>query len=674
MDLHIPINKFNPKLFHKDDMILIGNNKMLYIGKNVQASNSDNNIIFESLYERPIPNYNLNLFINSIPLEQLAKEWKKVKNTINMNNDQIVYLQMLRSLNPNDLWSVFDKIEINKDHYRYLYQNTPIPHPQAIKVFESLPTFWFFSPWSSFNKYANDNRECYRYEITKNITDLIDLTVSIISSNPFYNSNKNVTGTFYDLTNPTKYDKNNLPPLIEHANYRCLSLNNDLNEIKSKGFCDINKPMFYSGRRRLQEIFMKSRKYSTTSIYTSHKFIKKYKNNGYDLGNDYKFYNNLYYPDKGENRSIHVYDFDKYCLNTIGSNGFFFTNYDANLDGGEIMLTNTKNFIKYDDFNKKLCIDITRMSRMEKHKKNAYFAYLTGDSAYFLGAMVLGYSLKKVNTTADMVIMVTDDVPQHQIKLLQDFYQVVHVNLLEVPSKLFKHYEWSRFKHVFTKFEAFKFEEYDKVILIDIDMLVLRNMDHLFNITAPAAMCIYKGLPHNKIIPKKYLVQKNNSSQVSYGINAGLVLIKPSIDEYDKIVKDLNTNNSYVLRNPEQEYMSIRYANNFTHIDLSYNYQVGIIKNMKKFIRNEPHNIHYSWTNKPWLKFVDQEKYKRHVVENFIHPLFKKYYNMWDKFYEELIKYYEPKDIVLEDQFTKIQRKKDDIRDNARNTYLNKKK
>lgn len=45
-----------------------------------------------------------------------------------------------------------------------------------------------------------------------------------------------------------------------------------------------------------------------------------------------------------------------------------------------------------------------------------------------------------------------------------------------------------RFKYVFDKMYAFELTQYEKVLVLDVDMLVLANLDWLFTLPAPAAL------------------------------------------------------------------------------------------------------------------------------------------------------------------------------------------
>lgn len=662
MNMTIPLKYLRNNQLDKDDILIMGTKRGFYVTKNNKIT--EDSIKGTILFEREYFEFNFDKYMTGLPLELLTPMWKEGKDELNISRERVTFVQIGKKIKPEDLFDVFEKTEFTTDDYKYLFQNTPIPTEQALKVFDDLPTFWFFSPWTSFDRYAQDERKCFRFRIKQKIDNIIDLTVSIITSNPFHNSDSKKKKKFYNLENVSKHDTENMPELKESIKNRCLSVENNLDDVRNNRFCDVNKPVFYSGRRRIQELFLKSRTYGVTALYVSHKYSHKYANN-YKLEEDYKYYNNLYYPDKKSNRSIHLYDFDKYTLKDIGSNGFFFTNYDANMDGGEIMLTETKKYLEFDKNYAKTCIDIPKQMRMKK--KNAYVSYLTGDSVYFLGAMVTGYSLKQTKPDADMILMVTESVPPNQIELLQDFYQVVHIKEIEAPKRIFKEYEWSRFKHVFTKLEALNFVEYAKIIFLDIDMLITRNIDELFGLPTPAATCIYHKLKHSQLIPKKYMVRGPYKS--AYGINAGLMIFEPSTREFKRLMNEINTNPNYKLKNPEQEFLSIVYADTFYHVDIKYNFQT--FKFADKYPINYGAVHHYSSRVKPWMKFIDREFYNRKVTnldQSFRNS--KMIYNMWHEQFDKLQTHYATKEINLLEQCQQINRKYDPVKEEIKKDFM----
>jgi len=267
--------------------------------------------------------------------------------------------------------------------------------------------------------------------------------------------------------------------------------------------------------------------------------------------------------------------------------------------------------------------------------KYAFCALLYGNSEYFLGAMILGFTLYKVGTKADVIIMVTYDVPDMQRKLLSRYFKVIPVDFIRmnVSNLVDKN---NRFEHVFTKLRALEFTQYSKIILIDIDMFVLKNMDHLFELNAPAASSRSIELKHgDKIDPKS--IYLDSSKRVMGSINAGLLLLKPNKKELEKIIKQINSKMSYVLKNPEQDYLSYEYRDSWTNISFSYNCQFSM-RGMEKHMLaiQDIHNLHYSWILNPWELVLDNKEKVWFILKKQGRDI--TYYSLWATHYRILRK------------------------------------
>lgn len=288
-------------------------------------------------------------------------------------------------------------------------------------------------------------------------------------------------------------------------------------------------------------------------------------------------------------------------------------------------------------------------------KKFAWVALLHYDTAYFLGAIMLAFSLKKVKTKYDTVIMVTNDVPEQQIHALKKIYtRVIPIEYINIDKKLIKNYEESRFKDVFTKLQCLKLTEYEKIIMIDIDILVTKNMDHLFELNPPAAAIRSKMIPHGKVIPKELFIKNN---QLIGGINAGVMLLKPEVAEYEAILKDITTEQDRFIqfKNPEQDYLSLRYAGKWTNLDFKYNYQIGLTDRIKlfKYTIHDAYCLHYSWRIKPWDLVQGKErkeKIENRIKENKIDFV---YYDKWLDEYEKALKKFKKHGIDLDTLYKK---------------------
>ena len=128
-----------------------------------------------------------------------------------------------------------------------------------------------------------------------------------------------------------------------------------------------------------------------------------------------------------------------------------------------------------------------------KPPRYAYVATLWGDedggglSGFISGALVLGLSLE--NSKYERVLMYTDDAPERFLTDLQELWKLVPVQRIDAHKDLFTgDFEGHRFDGVFTKLHALTFVQYDKVLLMDIDLAILDLPDELFDLKAPAAM------------------------------------------------------------------------------------------------------------------------------------------------------------------------------------------
>jgi len=233
------------------------------------------------------------------------------------------------------------------------------------------------------------------------------------------------------------------------------------------------------------------------------------------------------------------------------------------------------------------------------------YAYVTlvmlGD-LYIAGAIVLAHTLRLLNTQADLVVLVTNDVSEEGRKILSSFFDKVHIiNYVDITNWRTKKQKHKKYLEVvFTKFHLFDLTEYKKVLLIDADALVLKYPDHLFTLNTPAGcfledkdLFISYDKDGNYILPpdgkikwyQKYcaccshgkLIPKNMTDRVAYdqknsGIGGGLMLLEPKKGEYDSIISDVSRGKmKYLVENkfvwPEQQYLTLRYSGKWHSIN-----------------------------------------------------------------------------------------------------------
>ena len=211
-------------------------------------------------------------------------------------------------------------------------------------------------------------------------------------------------------------------------------------------------------------------------------------------------------------------------------------------------------------------------------KKYAYVCLLF-DKKYLPGTLVLTESLKKAGSFAELVIIVNKSTNFNDI--LMRFYD----RIIVIDDDIFT-------EKKYYKFYAYKLIEYEKVIIIDSDAIILRYPDYIFSLKPPA-LCI-----------------KNDK------LYSGLILIKPDINEFDNIIKELkNTNKTY------KEFIENKYQS-FTKID-------------KRFIGFDIEDK--NWTKIFGLQFVNEKPFfyesKLNINERIILPNYK----LWFYYYRKLI-------------------------------------
>uniref|UniRef100_A0A0N5BL74 glycogenin glucosyltransferase n=1 Tax=Strongyloides papillosus TaxID=174720 RepID=A0A0N5BL74_STREA len=107
---------------------------------------------------------------------------------------------------------------------------------------------------------------------------------------------------------------------------------------------------------------------------------------------------------------------------------------------------------------------------------------LATNDDYAIGALVLGESLKKVQTKYNLHIMVTSQVsPAIKERLSTVYNNVSHVDVLDSNDKTnLRLIGRPDLGITFTKLNCWRLTQYEKAVFLDADTLVLQNADELF--------------------------------------------------------------------------------------------------------------------------------------------------------------------------------------------------
>ena len=265
-----------------------------------------------------------------------------------------------------------------------------------------------------------------------------------------------------------------------------------------------------------------------------------------------------------------------------------------------------------------------------KQMSYAYATLVMIDYKYVIGAISLSQSLMKSESKYDTICMVTPDIDTCYVELLKPhFTHVVHVPYINIQTKPFKsekrksiYQKW--INKSYTKLNIMNLDNYDKVCWLDSDMVIINNIDHLFQLTTPIGVfsnhwfdhiepkynnrnfvsCnFYKKYNELDIIPHDLINKSlNNNGFVASG---NLFIINPSRKELSEMLVAITADTSFGFNcasgGDEQAlcyYQSVIKNRDWTCLKLGYNV---IPWKLDESLGNaKPYILHFNMENKPW--------------------------------------------------------------------------
>jgi hypothetical protein len=243
--------------------------------------------------------------------------------------------------------------------------------------------------------------------------------------------------------------------------------------------------------------------------------------------------------------------------------------------------------------------------------KHAYVTLVYGSGGgYAAGAAVLGHSLAKTGTRHDRVLLHTPDVPKKHVRVLSQLFNVVkQIDYVKTDPALIKDFDRSHFKGTFTKFHVFALTEYDKVLFLDADVCVLRSLDGLFALDAPAAVPIIEGdFAIGERLAKELFYYPNGGAH-RHDVNTGLMLLAPSAELFLRFTRDVAEPKPRAsgYKFAEQGYLTEQLAGEWRFVPHWYNFQFHLRRDRgleEKYafehLAERVHALHYS-ALVPWV-------------------------------------------------------------------------
>lgn len=282
-------------------------------------------------------------------------------------------------------------------------------------------------------------------------------------------------------------------------------------------------------------------------------------------------------------------------------------------------------------------------SRCSRSRVCAYVTLVMFNPNYIVGALTMAYSLKHSQTKHKILCMLTTDLAEHAPVLSKVFDEVIMIDYLEYKTKKLKTktqtalYEtW--ISRSFTKWRCLQLTEYDKVCFLDADMIILQNLDHLFDVQAPAGCfvnpwidVIGQGTAERKPIrPEKGYTKNYTKSYYStfkfgepiepqliakaledgYVCNCNCVLLEPDNTQFEDFEKFMRNNEPFgtgCISGPDEQaialFLGVVKQKNWHFLGYAYNTIPWHMKQTNKTNDGKiikPIVLHYFGKKKPW--------------------------------------------------------------------------
>ncbi|KAJ8660065.1 hypothetical protein O0I10_004293 [Lichtheimia ornata] len=261
---------------------------------------------------------------------------------------------------------------------------------------------------------------------------------------------------------------------------------------------------------------------------------------------------------------------------------------------------------------------------MTKKDKAAWMMILTTTNKYIHGVITVAQSLRRLGSQYPLVVLHTPAVSEAALRLLSSYgCQLKPIQPIHPPGTT--NYQFPRFAETWTKMIAWDQEEYERVVLMDADMLPMQNMDELMDIPLPdsdhIAACHACTCNPQKTStyppewnPTDCAYNNPQGAKVNY-FNSGLIVLRPSHAKFQAIMEKIyGTNNLTSYTFPDQDFLNEVFNEKWVKLPYIYNALKTLpVTHAGMWRLEHVKNIHFILTRKPWDGEGEDDRYLHNV-------------------------------------------------------------
>lgn len=222
----------------------------------------------------------------------------------------------------------------------------------------------------------------------------------------------------------------------------------------------------------------------------------------------------------------------------------------------------------------------------------SYICVLTNE-AFYPGLCSLAYSLKLVNSKYPLTVVVPDDVDEKLIILIKKLQlNTIALPSVKIPEEFLLNNTSPRWNQTFFKLQVFNLTQFEKIVFLDLDMIVVRNIDDLFT------------KPHMAAVAAGHCAHDSWTR-----LNSGLMVIEPNASLYSQLLQAIPAAGEERFQANygfgDQDVINFCFPDWWENKELvlpeTYNAMVSVFEDVcKAYGYPNVRVLHYATLRKPW--------------------------------------------------------------------------
>ncbi|CAF1049637.1 unnamed protein product [Adineta ricciae] len=224
--------------------------------------------------------------------------------------------------------------------------------------------------------------------------------------------------------------------------------------------------------------------------------------------------------------------------------------------------------------------------------RKAFFSALYTDNNFLEGALLLGYTIKKYHPHYQMYIMHFENVLSN--RTLCSLRQVGWIPRIVRNISPPLQGTWLHFINQFTKITLWNMTEFDSIIYLDIDTLVLNDISHLHELVTDPSRTRFEFAA----------VADNWHGKFAYHFNAGVLVLHPSTSVFNELIRTMSLPNNYHPTMAEQAFLNAFFQLRYLQLPLIYNVNLAMYSSYSDLwqrMQRDFRVVHFTLV-KPFLK------------------------------------------------------------------------